>query len=149
MPPTSLTLTPPDTGWIDRVICRDMGAVMDGETPEDERHAKELCHACPVKQDCRSYALSLPPSKDFYGVAGGLTVKERQDLRRRNRRSRPPEPQETKQCPRCREEKPLGQFYLRPERADGRDTYCRPCCVELTQERRAAKKAAGSGDGSH
>jgi WhiB family redox-sensing transcriptional regulator len=140
---TSLTLTPPDTGWTDRVICRDMGAVMDGETPEDERHAKELCHVCPVKQECGSYALSLPPRQDVYGVAGGMTAKERERRRRATRRSRPPAPTEPpKECTGCGATKPADQFYRRPTVRSGRESRCNVCSTRQTQARRAAKKAA-------
>jgi hypothetical protein len=142
MTATSLTLTAPDPRWVDRAICRDKGAVMDGETPEDERRAKELCHVCPVKQDCGSYTLSLPPSKDVYGVAAGMTVKEREATRRNLRRRRPRIAEPTKECRRCHRPKTIGQFYVRPERKDGRDSYCRTCCSELARERAAAKKAA-------
>ena len=36
--------------------------------------AREICHACPVLGQCRSYALS---TAEPYGVWGGLTEEER------------------------------------------------------------------------
>jgi hypothetical protein len=142
MPPTSLTLTPPDAGWMAQAACAGYWELMESTEEKDERAAIDVCASCPVWEACRAWTLSLPPRQDVAGVAGGLTEKQRDRARRRIRRSKPSEPKETKRCPRCREEKSVGQFYLRPERADGRDAYCRTCCVELTQERRAAKKAA-------
>jgi WhiB family redox-sensing transcriptional regulator len=143
---SSLTLTPPDAEWMRQARCAGYWDLMESTEEKDERAAKDLCQSCPVWEQCRAWTLSLPPRQDVAGVAGGLTQKQRERQRRRIRRSRPPEPKETKRCPRCRETKSLGQFYVRPERADGRDAYCRTCCVELTQERRAAKEAAPTAD---
>lgn len=44
------------------------------------RFAKGICSTCPVKQDCLTYALI---GKEETGIWGGLTAKERQDLRLR------------------------------------------------------------------
>lgn len=142
MPPTALTLTPPDAEWMAEAACAGYWELMESTEERDEKAAKDVCKACPVWERCRAWTLSLPPRQDVCGMAGGMTAKERDKARRRIRRSRPQEPKETKRCPRCRETKSVGQFYLRPERKDGRDAYCRTCCVELTQERRAAKRAS-------
>lgn len=144
MPPTSLTLTPPDAEWMQQARCAGYWALMESDSPKDEDDAKALCHACPVEGSCARWTLSLSPREDVYGVAGGMTADERASARRRIRRTKPSAPAETKRCPHCREDKPLGQFYVRPERPSGRDVYCRPCCADLARARRAAKKAAAT-----
>lgn len=143
MPPTTLTLTPPDAGWMAQAACAGYWTLMESTEERDEKAAVDLCRACPVWEQCRAWTLSLPPRQDVAGVAGGLTEKQREAARRRvRRRARPLEPVETKRCARCKETKPVGQFYLRQGRKDGRDAYCRTCCVERTQEQRAAKRSA-------
>lgn len=139
-----LALTPPDAGWMRQARCAGRWDVMQSAEDGDVPMAKAFCRACPVRSECLAWTLSLPPRGDVEGVAGGLTREERDLARRRIRRARMPAPPATKCCPRCREDKPLGQFYLRPDRAGGRDTYCRSCCVDLARERRAAKKVMAS-----
>lgn len=71
--------------------CRDTGP----ETffhPEGERgskrrdrdtQAKEICATCPVIADCRAHALSV---REPYGVWGGLTEDEREQITERQNR---------------------------------------------------------------
>ena len=42
-----------------------------------EARAKEICERCPVNSDCREYALR---TREPYGIWGGLTEVERQDV---------------------------------------------------------------------
>jgi len=46
--------------------------------------AKAVCHQCPVIAECRRYALH---AQEPYGVWGGLSAEERQDLLRARRRT--------------------------------------------------------------
>jgi hypothetical protein len=43
--------------------------------------ARRICRTCPVQVDCLTYALGVPVSHDW-GVWGGTTEDERQQLRR-------------------------------------------------------------------
>ena len=89
MPVTALTLTPPDQSWMDRDLpCRLDPVLMDAEDGPGVERARDVCRACPVWACCRAWTLSLPPSKDVAGVAGGLTVEERQRARRARLRRR-------------------------------------------------------------
>lgn len=71
--------------WRDSAACREMdfypffAAISDDpETPLQEarrvRDAKAICVTCPVRQECRDYAVSID---EKYGVWGGLTYDER------------------------------------------------------------------------
>lgn len=42
-----------------------------------EEKAIEICHACPVMDDCRSYSIAI---REPHGVWGGLSEKERRLL---------------------------------------------------------------------
>lgn len=52
-----------------------------------ERRAKEVCRRCPVIELCRRHALAV---QEPYGVWGGLSEAERDEIVRRQRRT--PEP---------------------------------------------------------
>lgn len=41
--------------------------------------AKAICSACPVREPCLAYAMSIT---DLHGVWGGLSAKERRERRR-------------------------------------------------------------------
>ncbi len=83
-------LTLPPRGWMDRAACRDV------ENPDiffpilpRGRHAKQhnkvatdICGGCEVIDDCLAYALD---ANEPYGIWGGLTTRERRDLRRKAR----------------------------------------------------------------
>lgn len=146
MPPTMLTLTPPDSGWMDRAACVGAWMLMESEDDRLIRRAREMCADCPVWRQCREWTLSLPPREDVYGVAGGLTAEERQRARRNARRRLAyAEPDRT--CTQCGETKPAVEFYLRPETKGGtRESRCLDCVREKNRrycrERRAAAKAA-------
>lgn len=140
MPPTLLTLTPPDSGWMDRAACVGAWTLMESEDDRLIRRAREMCADCPVWRQCRAWVLSLPPREDVYGVAGGLTAEERQKIRRSVRRSRykPAEPPKT--CNKCRVTKPAEEFHLRSARS-GREAVCVECRREQIRRSKAARRA--------
>ena len=47
---------------------------------------------------------------------------------------------ETKICPKCREEKPLGEFYKDVSQSSGRATYCKKCSLIAAKEWREKNK---------
>lgn len=151
MPPTMLTLTPPDAEWMARAACAGYWDLMESTEEKDERAAKDVCAACPVWEACRAWTLSLPPRQDVAGVAGGLTEKQRDQARRRIRRRLPTAPEEPRACTRGKEcvhgevMQPASEFYRRPRYPAGRETQCRTCCQKKCRERKAAKKAAQAG----
>ena len=73
----------PDRWW-ERALCAQVGG--DIWFPEGQgssaKDAKEMCRTCPVRRQCLEDALSRPASEDGTGVFGGLSVKERRQLRR-------------------------------------------------------------------
>ncbi len=82
--------------WQMRGACRGMDSVHffhpDGERGparvEREAQAKGVCKACPVLEQCRRHALSV---HEPYGVWGGLSESDRDDLfRSRDRTLRIP-----------------------------------------------------------
>ena len=50
---------------------------------ESSQAAKDFCHGCPAIEPCLDSANQTPV--EVYGVWGGMTSKERQNLRRRQR----------------------------------------------------------------
>jgi hypothetical protein len=145
MPPTALTLKPPDGEWVCRGVCRRDPDRMDGTTPMQVEDAKRMCWSCPVITSCRAWVLSLPDSKDVSGVCAAMTADERVKARRRIRRSLPTGPEEPRACTLCQVVQPAGEFYRRPRYPAGRETQCRTCCQKRHRERKAAKKAAEAG----
>jgi WhiB family transcriptional regulator, redox-sensing transcriptional regulator len=74
--------------WQHRGRCRTLGVSLffgaDGERgsrrEEREQEAKRICAGCPVLEPCRSHALRV---REPYGIWGGLTEHEREQLYRR------------------------------------------------------------------
>ena len=73
--------------WQTQALCREASPDMffhpEGErgpsrVTRDER-AKALCARCPVLQECRTHALTV---REPYGVWGGLTEQEREEIYR-------------------------------------------------------------------
>lgn len=56
---------------------------------ERDRRAKEICAGCPVIESCRRHALTV---REPYGVWGGLTANEREQIRRSVGRDTAPRP---------------------------------------------------------
>ena len=72
--------------WQESAACRGpLGAVFfpppvterKRERRAREEKAKEICRACPVMLECRSYAVEI---REQHGVWGGLSEKERRTL---------------------------------------------------------------------
>jgi hypothetical protein len=76
----------------------DLPCAAPGIDPEDwhphphgfgarHRHAVALCYTCPIRPQCRDYAMARP---DLHGIFGGTTEGQRRDLRRGGPRPKPP-----------------------------------------------------------
>lgn len=70
--------------WRDEAACRESPGVDFFPFPEDVEaisRVKEICAVCPVIEDCLTYALQ---TRQADGVWGGLTPRERINLRRKS-----------------------------------------------------------------
>lgn len=76
------------TPWRERAICRD-----DRDWfPSDNDHRaiaalKAICQECPVQSECLDDALRYPKTSDF-GILGGLTPAERNEIRKKRKHER-------------------------------------------------------------
>lgn len=70
---------PPE--WRDRAACRglDTNLWFPDDTPRSSWAAKQICKGCEVRLECLQAALDTPRT---YGIWGGLSERQRQDLRR-------------------------------------------------------------------
>lgn len=70
--------------WRLRAACAGSWDDMYPAHPGDRRYrlpAKQLCVPCPVRRDCLRYAMDTERSEyERFGVWGGLTPEERQEL---------------------------------------------------------------------
>lgn len=74
-----------DEPWQKGAACRSYPAEMffpATDAPGAAKPAKLICSACPVREDCLSFALETAQSE---GVWGGMDAGERRRLRRRLR----------------------------------------------------------------
>lgn len=82
---TPALLWDPPGPWVEEALCAqadpDLWHPNRGEDDKTTR-AKAVCEGCPVRAECLTYALD---HHEEWGIWGGLTVKERQALRRRRR----------------------------------------------------------------
>lgn len=74
--------------WRDFALCRDADPEIFFPTAESgpalqraEAEALEWCALCPVRAECLAFALERLP----YGIAGGMTARQRRTLRDRQR----------------------------------------------------------------
>jgi WhiB family redox-sensing transcriptional regulator len=68
-------------GWTERAGCRGLDAnFFHPERGEDAALAKRVCAACPVRDECLTFALW---HFEKHGVWGGMSERERRPLRRR------------------------------------------------------------------
>ena len=73
-------------GWKADARCRGVDPAVlyvDEDDVAGLAAAKELCAACPVRDDCLEHAIA---SREKIGVWGGMTPRERQRVIRRRRR---------------------------------------------------------------
>jgi WhiB family redox-sensing transcriptional regulator len=118
--------------WQDRALC----AQADPEAwfPEkggSTREAKRVCQACPVRAECREYALE---TDQRFGIWGGLSEQER----RRARRGEVARIDE-KTCTKCAQAKPLSEFHRRHGHRTGRyESRCKACRNASRRQERAA-----------
>lgn len=84
-PQVSLSYEPPE--WQAYAACAEIGKEVffsGGGTKdriEAQAQAKALCAECSVRQPCLEYGIKYDPQE---GIWGGLTLKERQRVNRRN-----------------------------------------------------------------
>ena len=64
-------------------LCKGKTDLFFSEDNNDIKEAKRLCYKCPIYWDCKAYGLKLPKTTE--GIFGGLTRREREAERRRNR----------------------------------------------------------------
>jgi WhiB family redox-sensing transcriptional regulator len=56
------------------------------ERGESVQEAKQICQGCDVRLDCLEYAMAIP---NCSGIWGGMSGRERRELRRNQRNSQP------------------------------------------------------------
>lgn len=77
-------LRAPRPGWLRRAACSELGegpfAGQHHLSTEAEHTAREVCGACPVREECLAFALAHGVR---HGIWGGFNHDERRQLRRR------------------------------------------------------------------
>ena len=74
------TITSPDLDWQQEALCAQTGADFFFPEPGSSvREAKRICGMCPIRSACLEYALD---NDERFGVWGGLSEKERLEIRR-------------------------------------------------------------------
>jgi len=70
-----------DLSWQNQARCNDLDPNLFFPRKSDEqKRVIRICLGCPVRLDCLQYALDMPAE---YGIWGGTTQEERQQLRRK------------------------------------------------------------------
>jgi WhiB family redox-sensing transcriptional regulator len=106
-----------------------------------EAEAKAICATCPVVAPCAAAG-----ARQVFGVWGGAGEAERMAVRR----SLPgtplvlvaARPGETKYCPHCAEDRPVGEFGKAAGRPDGLTPLCRVHTNAYQRGRKAIRAAA-------
>lgn len=68
--------------WQENAACHDQTELFFPEryeTYSSIKAARQICSACPVREQCLDYSLSLP--HPWHGVYAGLTPKQRRNLK--------------------------------------------------------------------
>ncbi|MGA4838568.1 WhiB family transcriptional regulator [Streptomyces sp. G45] len=74
------TMTEPELAWQEQALCAQTGPDFFFPEPGSSvREAKRICRLCEMRSACLTYALD---NDERFGVWGGLSEKERQNLRR-------------------------------------------------------------------
>lgn len=117
-PGLELPVTPRVMGeWRERGACRTVPtSVFFPERGGDVRPAKAICATCPVIEECREWALTLP---EMFGVWGGLSERQRKGAY-------------TGCCQRC------GRAHFGPRTTKRRPRYCATCREIVAEERHRA-----------
>jgi WhiB family redox-sensing transcriptional regulator len=72
-----------DAGWASKGACKDIAdpSMFFPARGENDRvaAAKQVCAGCPVRAECLQWAID---THEKYGVWGGLSERQRRDLRR-------------------------------------------------------------------
>jgi WhiB family transcriptional regulator, redox-sensing transcriptional regulator len=77
------SIIPSDLAWQQGALCAQTGADFFFPEPGSSvREAKRICGLCPIRSACLEYALD---NDERFGVWGGLSEKERLELRRTHR----------------------------------------------------------------
>ena len=61
-----------------------LGNYRDAKQKEQARRAKRICRDCPVVSECLEYALSNNLNETDDGIWGGMTPRERRNLKDQN-----------------------------------------------------------------
>jgi len=83
-PPREAHVTRPDDSWMDRAACRELTPDVFFEA-EHEAAAITVCNGCPVRHDCAEFAINSPDNWADVGMWGGLTPRQRQQIRNQRR----------------------------------------------------------------
>jgi len=77
------TMPSPDLTWQEEALCAQTGGDFFFPEPGSSvREAKRICGLCPIRATCLEYALAHDMR---FGVWGGMSEKERLELRRTSR----------------------------------------------------------------
>jgi WhiB family redox-sensing transcriptional regulator len=72
--------------WRLSALCRDVDPTLFFPPPgESQKQVKAICAQCPVQAECLLHALN---NREYWGVWGGLSERERRTLRRRRGKAR-------------------------------------------------------------
>lgn len=125
--------------WMVSAACRGVGGDwwFCDETPQaasDRAKAKRICQRCDVQAHCLQYALE---HDERYGIWGGLTVRERDKIRRRLNMPKVVQRPQLEPCG------TLAAARRHQRAGEPLDELCRQAQCRNTQHRRW--KAGGSG----
>lgn len=75
-----MTAAVPPPEWTEQALCTQIGGdLWFPEHGEDQRPAKRVCAACPVRQQCLDAAIAR---QEQHGIFGGLNIRERRAYQR-------------------------------------------------------------------
>lgn len=118
--------------WMESAACRGVGGDwwFCDETPQatsDRAKAKRICNRCDVQGHCLQWALE---HAERYGIWGGLTVRERDRIRRRLNMPDPKPPREFQPCG------TLAAVRRHQRAGEPLDLLCRQAQARRAQDRR-------------